>query len=342
VAWPLLPHLSLREEHRFGREEFDIVHSHSPFTLGTLGAYWALRCNIPLVFTFHTLYHRYLHYVPLPPNVTRSYIVWKVSHYCQHCDHIVAPSRPVSQIVRHLAPDVPDTVIPTGVDVRRFSGGHREPLRARLGLGDDEVALLYVGRIVHEKNLSFLLGSLAPLLQGKWPAGTPHADGAPCRVRLILVGGGPALPAYQVLARNMGLEERVIFTGFVDGGSLADYYAASDIFTFASRTETQGVSIAEALVAGLPCVVVGAMGAAEAITDGREGFVVPPRERAFRGAVARLAADPALRAEMSARARQGASALSLQASAAKLESLYCELQARVPAGVAASHWPVAR
>jgi glycosyltransferase involved in cell wall biosynthesis len=322
VTIPVLPHLSLREEYRFGQEQFDIVHSHSPFTLGTLGYYWAQRCNIPLVFTFHTLYHRYLHYVPLPRNVTRSYVVWKVGHYCEGCDHVIAPSRPVSQIVHHLAPGVPESIIPTGVNIKKFSGGDGAAVRRQYGIGKDEIVLLYVGRIVHEKNLAFLLSAIAPLLLGKLPAGMVRQAGHAPRVRLMMVGGGEELPAISTVAEGMGLEDRVIFTDFVDPSEIADYYAASDIFTFASRTETQGVSIAEALVAGLPCVVVGAMGAAEAVTDGVEGFVVPPRERAFRAALSRLIADKELRLHMAANARRKAPSLSLEASADKIESLY--------------------
>lgn len=321
VAWPLLPRASLFAEARFRREKFDIVHSHSPFTIGTVGARWARHHRIPLIFTFHTLYHRYLHYVPAPSAWTRSYIVWWVRHYCYLCDHIIAPSRPVAQIVARLQPGVPRTVLTTGIDVARFASGRREPVREQYGIGPDDIVLLYVGRIVKEKNLAFLLKTLAPLLRYDTPP-----KGEP-RVRLMLVGGGHDFEATKALATQLGIAPKTIFTGFVEPAKMPDYYAASDIFTFASRTETQGVSIAEALAAGLPCVVVGAMGAAEAVTDKCDGFIVPPREQPFREAVELLMSDPALRQRMAHAARHNSPRFSQQHSVDALLNLYAQVAA---------------
>ncbi|HEX8236311.1 MAG TPA: glycosyltransferase [Abditibacteriaceae bacterium] len=319
VAYPLLPRASLFAGVRFRREQFDIVHSHSPFTIGVLGARWARSNGIPIVFTFHTLYHRYLHYVPAPHAWTRSYVVWWVRHYCYLCNHVIAPSRPVAQIVARLQPRVPCSVLPTGIDIARFasaSSSQRDQTRQRLGIEPDEVVLLYVGRIVLEKNLVFLLRSLAPLLEGKRDAP---------KVRLVLVGGGHALEPMRDLTVQLNIAEKVIFTDFVAPSSTLDYYAAADTFVFASRTETQGVSIAEALAAGLPCVVVGAMGAAEAVTDGVDGIIVPPSEEQFRHAVESLVKDAGLRRSMSQAARCKAPLLSREHCVDELLQLYCSL-----------------
>lgn len=312
VAFPLLPRASFRVGSRFRREEFDIVHSHSPFTIGTTGARWARRNDIPLLFTFHTLYHRYLHYVPMPHDWTRSSIVWWLRYYCNLCDGIIAPSQPVAQIAAHLAPDVPRRVLPTGVDVAHFASGAREATRARLGFAASTRVLLYVGRMVQEKNLVFLLRALAPLLKENQAPPT----------HLLLVGGGPDLPRLREIAVQMGIAARVTFTDFVAPASTRDLYAAADIFVFASRTETQGVSIAEALSSGLPCVVVGAMGAAEAVTNGADGFIVPPRETDFTRAVDTLLHDEKLRLSMAACARKNAPALSRTRAVDHLVALY--------------------
>jgi len=314
VAWPFLTRASFRAEAGFRRENFDIVHSHSPFTIGTVGARWARRCKIPVVFTFHTLYHRYLHYVPAPRAWTRSSIVFWVRHHCYLCNHIIAPSRPVAQIVAHLQPRTPCSVIPTGIDPDKFASGDGEKVRLNYGVLSDEVVLLYAGRVVREKNLVFLLKTLAPLLKDK-----------NLRVRLMIVGGGMFLEEMKILAAQMGIGQSVIFTGWIPFDEMRDFYAAADIFTFASRTETQGISIAEALAAGLPCVVVGAMGAAEAVTDGVEAFVVPPREEEFRSAVSRLIRDPKLRQTMSENARRKAPGLSCKATTDALLELYAQL-----------------
>jgi glycosyltransferase involved in cell wall biosynthesis len=225
----------------------------------------------------------------------------------------------VAQIVSHLQPRVPCSVLPTGIDIARFasaSAQQREQTRQRLSIAADEVVLLYVGRIVREKNLVFLLRSLEPLL---------NSEGNAPKMRLVLVGGGPDMEPMRNLAAQLNIGQKVIFTDFVAPSSTLDYYAAADTFVFASRTETQGVSIAEALAAGLPCVVVGAMGAAEAVTDGVDGFIVPPNEEQFRDAVQRLITSPELRQRMSKAAQRKAPQLSREHCVDELLQLYCNL-----------------
>lgn len=314
VAKPALARLNWQAWVRFQREKFDIVHSHSPFTLGCTGLRWAARHHTPTVFTFHTLYHHYLHYVPVPQGVLRPYLMWRLHNYLLSVDHVIVPSRPVRKVVHAIQPHVPITVLPTGIDTERFQNGHRERIRAQYNIAPDETLLLSVGRMVLEKNLVFLLRALAPLLKDE-----------PMKTRLMLVGGGPALLELQALCAQMGIADRVIWTDFVDPEFIADFYAAGDIFTFASRTETQGMAIAEALVSGLPCVVVGVMGAAEALTDGCDGFVVPPRESDFLEATTRLVQDKELRARMAHKARSDVARLSRDHIVSQLLELYAKL-----------------
>lgn len=325
VAWPVffMRQLGLKAEAFFKCENFDLVHSHSPFIIGALGADFAERQCLPLVYTFHTLYHHYLHYAPLPYGFARTYTLRKVRVHCARCNHIICPSEPIQKIVHRLSPTVPTSVVPTGIDVARFAAGVREPVRARYGIKDSDLVLLYVGRLGAEKNLGFLLKALAPLLQS---AALVHG-GQRQNIWLMLVGGGPAMGELRALAEQLGIASQVIFTDFIEPGAIADYFAAGDIFTFASRTETQGVSIAEALAAGLPCVVVGAMGAAHAITNGVEGCVVPPRDAAFRDAVARLIEAQDMRASMAANARRSALDWSRERRVSQLLAIYESLLA---------------
>lgn len=322
VAWPLLTRVSLRTGLRFRRAKYDIVHSHSPFTIGTVGARWARINKVPVVFTFHTLYHRYLHYVPAPSAWTRSYIVWWVRQYCHLCDTIIAPSRPVAQVVARLAPTVNRRVVTTGIDVARFQNGDGKSVRRQLKISDDETVLLYVGRIVREKNLEFLMRSLAPILRDS------NAQSS-TRTRLVLVGIGDDFDEMQEIARDLKIADKAVFAGRIAPEKTPDFYAAADLFVFASRTETQGISIAEALASGLPCVVVGAMGAAEAIENGVNGLVVAPRENEFRHAVKRLLNDEKLRLSMGEKARELSASLSQSYSVdLLLETYYATIAAR--------------
>jgi glycosyltransferase involved in cell wall biosynthesis len=312
LSSPLVLPLLSRQEKFFHQQNFDIVHTHSPFTIGTIGARWGRKYNVPILFTFHTLYHRYLHYAPLPLWYSRPYTIKRVWRHCSYCKHVIAPSQAIARRLGFFCPHLPISVVPTGVPQEKFVKGDGAEVRARYKIAPDDTVLLYVGRIVREKNLDFLLRALAPLLGQK---------NGQC-VRLMLIGGGPALRELQSLAAQLGVANHVICTDFVDAAQIPDYLAAGDIFVFTSRTETQGVSISEALVAGLPCVVVGALGAAEAITSNENGFIVPPHEEAFRFAVQKLIEDRDLRLRMSLAARHAAPHLALSKNVDALEEIY--------------------
>ena len=309
VAWPFASRVAPKAAILFRREKFDVVHVHSPFVMGGIGASWARFNFVPLVWTFHTLYHHYAHYSITPPRASRWYILWRVRQMLAKCDRVIAPSCAVERMIQKLHPNAPTQVLPTGVDVEKFRGGDRNSTRQEWGIAPDETALLYVGRLAPEKNLGFLLRSVAPILKNH-PA------------RLLLVGGGPDLELCRELARKLGIAERVIFPGFVEPKIIPNFYAASDVFTFASRTETQGLSISEALCAGLPCVVVNAMGAAEALENEGDGFLVPPFENRFREAVLQLVQNPDLRQKFGQRALERAPQFSKERRVSQLVELY--------------------
>lgn len=318
VAFPVLSRVSPRTAYRFAREHFDLVHVHSPFVLGNLGAHWARFHFLPLVWTFHTLYHHYAHYSITSPETSRAYILWRIRRMLRKCNRVIAPSNAVERVVLRMWPGAPTRVVPTGVDLSRFAGGDRVGTRKQLGLSEKEVALLYVGRLAPEKNLGFLLKSVAPVLQNQ-PA------------KLVLVGGGPSIDILKRQVNTLGIASRVVFAGFIEPEQINNFYAMADVFTFASRTETQGLSIAEALCAGLPCVVVNAMGAAEAIEPGEDGFLVPHQEKRFGAAVEQLVCDGDLRAQMGRHARERAPRFSKERRVGELLALYEEAIAEVRA-----------
>lgn len=312
LSSPFILPVLRQQEQFFAAQKFDLVHTHSPFTIGTIGARWARKYGVPAVFTFHTLYHRYLHYAPLPLWYSRPYTVKRVRRHCGFCRHVIAPSQAIARRMNYFCPGMPVSVVPTGVRVENFANGNGAMVRTRFNIAPDDIVLLYVGRIVREKSLDFLTRAVAPLLGQK--------NGK--RVRLMLIGGGPALRELQTLAAQLGVNGDVICTGFVDAPQIPDYFAAGDIFVFASRSETQGVSISEALVSGLPCVVVGALGAAEAVSPDENGFIVPPDEEKFREVVQKLIENRDLRCQMADAARKSAPKLALQNNIDQLEKIY--------------------
>jgi glycosyltransferase involved in cell wall biosynthesis len=309
VAFPFLSRVAPRSALLFRQMKFDVVHAHSPFVLGGIGAHWARFNFVPLVWTFHTLYHHYAHYSIMPKSSSRQYILWRIRTMLRKCDRIIAPSHAVERVILKLFPDAPTQVLPTGVNLKKFAEGDRARVRSLYGFKPDETVLFFVGRLAPEKNFTFLMRSVAPLLKNR-PA------------KFLVVGGGPSIDNYRDMARKLGIQDRVIFTDFIEPSTIADYYAAGDIFTFSSRTETQGLSIAEALCAGKPAVVVNAMGAAEALENEGDGLLVPASESRFREAVASLIDDPELRERMSNRARERAPLFARERRVDELLALY--------------------
>lgn len=314
--------LSLRLGATAGRLGLDLIHVHSPFLMGQLGARLARRLRLPLVFTFHTLYHHYAHYVPLPRLLTEWAALRWSRDFCNGCDLVIAPTSGVRDFLCQLGVTVPIEVLPTGVDPRRFRHGDPAWLRTTYRLGDGPV-LLYVGRLGQEKNLSLLLRAYRRVR-----AARPDA-------RLVLVGDGPQEPQLREEALRLGVAEGVAFVGRFGDRELAHAYAGADVFVFPSVTETQGIVLAEAQAAGLPVVAMRALGTADMVEDGRDGLLCDLSEESFAGAVLRLLADAGLRAAMARAARAKGEALTAPRMARRLSDLYHGL---VRAGVRRRVW----
>jgi glycosyltransferase involved in cell wall biosynthesis len=205
---------------------------------------------------------------------------------------------------------VPIEVLPTGLPVESFIRGDGATFRARFDLPAERPLLLYVGRVAFEKNIDFLLRMFTRLR-----ARRPDA-------LFVVAGEGPALGHLQRLARDLGVAEHVRFIGYLDRGTdLPDCYAAGDAFVFASRTETQGLVLLEAMAQGTPVVSIAELGTRSILTEGCGAFVVPEDEERFADAVSQALdvkpADPR-RERLAAHARSWAS----QAMARRLVTFY--------------------
>lgn len=313
---PLHPS-SLRLMRRLSGLELDVVHTHTPFSLGGMLLRWARRHRVPTVHTYHTYFARYVeHYLRPLPHRTGQWLVRRVSKsFCNRHDLVVTPSRAMARILRRYQVTVPIRVIPTGVDLEEFKRGRRAQGRAAFNLAPGDQVLLSLGRISGEKNLELLLDALVRL-----------APAHP-RLRLVLAGSGPDLDSMRQETRRRGLADRVTFAGYVRGQGRLDLYAAADVFVLSSKTETQGLVLNEAMAAGKPCVAVGAMGAREALKHGG-GVLVPNQPAAFAAAVERLLADPAWYAAKQAEAQAQVARYSAAAKAEELLDCYQELAAK--------------
>jgi 1,2-diacylglycerol 3-alpha-glucosyltransferase len=256
----------------------------------------ARRQRRPLVFTYHTRYEKYAHYVPLPPRLVRSLAVRLACRFADSADLVVAPSDHVAETLRRRGVRVPVSVIPTGVDLTVFSPGSRERARRRLGLPAAGLICLYTGRLDREKSLERVLDAFESVAA------------AVSSASLHLVGKGSHDAALRARAAASRAGRRIVFHGGLDRGVLPDYYRAADLFLFASETETQGLVLAEAHACALPAVAIRASGVDEVVTDGETGFLTKGDTREMADAAIGLLLDGARRTAMGVAARRLAEA----------------------------------
>jgi 1,2-diacylglycerol 3-alpha-glucosyltransferase len=270
---------------------FDVFHAHHPFLLGPAARRFARRAGRPLVFTYHTRYEKYAHYVPLTRPLVEAAALGLSTRFAASADAVLAPSGLVREQLRARGVSTPVTVVPTGIDLERFRPGDRTAARRELGLGADDPLLLYVGRLDREKSVDRVLLAFERI------AGTLPA------ARLWLVGQGKESQALQRRAVASPAGDRIYFAGVREHARLAAWYQAADLFLFASETETQGLVLAEAAACGLPAVAVLAPGTDEVVRDGESGILTKGDAAALAEAAIGLLLDGPRRAGMRARAR---------------------------------------
>jgi glycosyltransferase involved in cell wall biosynthesis len=271
---------------------FDVFHAHHPFLLGPAAARFARAAGRPLVFTYHTRYEKYAHYVPLTPRLVEAAALGLSARFAARADAVLAPSAVVRDELRARGVTVPIAVVPTGVDLARFRPGDRAAARRALGLDAAQPLLLYVGRLDREKSVDRLLHAFDRMV-----ATVPQA-------RLLVVGQGKEAAALRRLAGGLAAAGRVTFLGVREHAALPVCYQAADLFLFASETETQGLVLAEAAACGLPAVAVDAPGCAEVVRDGETGVLT--KRDALADAAVGLLLDADRRAGMAQRARRHA------------------------------------
>ena len=244
----------------------DLIHVQTPFVAHYAGLKAARKLGLPVLATYHTLFEEYLqHYAAfLPAGWLRGQARAFSRRQCNALDTVVVPSKAMRARLESYGVTTPLHVLPTGIPTTRFARGDGPAFRARHGIPPGQPVALFVGRVAHEKNIGFLLEALV------------HTRRQCPDALLVVAGEGPASADLQARAGQLGLAGGVRFIGYLDRrDALPDCYAAADVFAFASRTETQGLVLLEAMAAGLPVVALSEMGTAD-ILDGGRGSIVPP------------------------------------------------------------------
>ncbi len=294
-------------------EPFDLVHIHTPFVAHYAAVRFARRRGLPCIETYHTFFEEYLHhYVPaLPRRIGRGLARAFTRSQCAHVRALVAPSEPLRQVLRDYGVETPVHVIPTGLPADRFHPGDGRRFRALVGLAPGRPLVTYVGRVAHEKNIDFLVRAFAQVRRT-----VPEA-------LLVIAGEGPARESLRKLVDELGLTPDVRFVGYLDRNTeLLDCYAAASVFVFASRTETQGLVLLEALAQGTPVVSTAELGTKSILAPACGALIAEERAEPFAAAVVRVLTDAPLRRALCNQARTYARGWSSQTMAGRLGELY--------------------
>ena len=294
----------------------DLVHIHTPFIAHYAGVRLAKALKVPCVATYHTFFEEYLHhYVPVLPRRLGKSLARKFTRsQCADVQALIAPSEPMREVLLEYGVSTPIHILPTGLPADRFREGQAGRFRSLAGLPADRPLVTYIGRVAHEKNIDFLVRMFA------------QVRSAMPRALLVIAGEGPAREPLRHLVQRLGLEQDVRFVGYLDRDTaLLDCYAAAKVFVFASRTETQGLVLLEAMAQGAAVVSTAELGTRSILKGECGAIVVQENEAEFAAAVVRVLQDDALRAGLSARGRVYARSWSSATMARRLAQLYDSL-----------------
>ena len=273
--------------------QVDIVHVQTPFLAHYWGAKLARRWNARLVVSYHTYFEQYFHhYLPLVPELVLKGLARTVSRaQLNRVDQVIAPSVQMAEALAGYGVTTPIEVLPTGLDLELFAGGDGARFRRAHGIDAARPVMLTVGRVAFEKNLEFLIDVVERVR-----AAVPD-------VLFVVAGEGPALEPLRKRAARRGFAENVLFVGYLDRATgLLDCYRSADVFVFASRTETQGLVLLEAMALGTPVVSTAVMGTKTVLAEAPGAVVVDENEARFARAVGDLLRDEPRRRALGAAA----------------------------------------
>ncbi len=295
------------------------MHVHTPFLAHYAGLQFARAAGIPVVETYHTHFEEYLHhYVPLLPRLLSRPLARRITRaQCNQVDAVIAPSEPMRAVLADSGVHTPVQVIPTGLPDARFAAGVGARFRQQYKLPERRPLVLYLGRVAHEKNIEFLIHSFIEVRRAR-----PDA-------LLVIAGEGPARSALSTQVRRLGLGSDVAFVGYLNREQeLADCYAAAAVFVFASRTETQGLVLLEAMAQGCAVVSTACLGTASILQAGCGARVAPENPTAFAQAVIDFLDDPPQAARCGAIAQAYARGWASSLMAWRLREFYADQCAR--------------
>lgn len=305
----------LRAINKIKKWNLDVIHSHTEFGVGTFARIIAKQYDIPLIHTYHTMYEDYIHYVTKGyfDRSSKKLLEYLTKFYCDKTvQELIVPSKKTFDLFKEkYRVNKNIHIVPTGIDVERFYKEKQdikelELLKQELKIKKDEFLITYVGRLAQEKNIEFLLENQAKL---------------PKKCKLMIVGSGPDKEHFMDMTKKLKIENQVIFTGSVPWTEIPSYYAISSVFTTASKSETQGLTIIEAMASSVPVVCIEDDSFKDIMIDGLNGLVFKTGEQYIRN-IEKLMKNKEECKLMSKQARITAESHSLKYYAEKIIDVY--------------------
>lgn len=250
--------------------DLDIIHSHTEFGVGTFARIIAKQLDIPIVHTYHTMYEDYVHYITkgLFDTASKKAVEYFTKFYCDKTvTELIVPTRKTYALFKEKYEyDRNIHIVPTGIEVERFyiennSEKETEILRRKYKINKNDFVILFVGRLASEKNVNFLINNQVEILKHKK------------NCKLIIIGSGPDEDEFKSLADDLHISDNVIFTGKVPWEEIHKYYQLANVFVSASHTETQGLTLLEAMAASIPVVALDDEAFREAVINDLNGYL---------------------------------------------------------------------
>ncbi|MEG2620590.1 MAG: glycosyltransferase family 4 protein [Bacilli bacterium] len=296
----------------------DVIHTHTEFSIGTFARLIAKQYNIPLVHTYHTMYEEYVYYI------TKGYFSGASKKLVEYltlflCDktvqELIVPTKKTYDLFKEKYKVKRDVhIIPTGIDVTRFYKENIDKkemieLKTELNIQKNDFTILYVGRIAKEKNIEFLINNLSEIIK-KVP-----------KAKMIIVGDGPGMKDLIELVNIKKLNKSVVFTGKVAWDDVPKYYQLADVFVTSSTTETQGLTVIEAMAATKPVVAIKDESFELVITNEQDGLFFETEEE-YQTLLIKLSKDAEFRKKIAKQARITANCYSSQIYAERVLEVY--------------------
>jgi len=289
----------LRAINKVKKWKLDIIHSHTEFGVGTFARIIAKQFGIPLVHTYHTMYEDYVHYITKGyfDGTAKKLVEYLTLFYCDKtATELIVPTKKTYDLFKQkYKVDRNVHIVPTGIEIERFYREKNdlkkvEEIRQKLGFKKDDFIILFVGRVAEEKNITFLIDAHRELAK-KYP-----------RCKLLIIGNGPDSEKYLKRIKKYKLEEQVFMPGRVPWEEVPLYYNLANVFSTASKTETQGLTVIEAMAASLPVVCMDDPSFNEVVIHGLNGYLFQQKKE-YRKAMEILLNDEDLRKQMGNQAR---------------------------------------